>query len=265
MKNILISNLYYFWLFISGDFWFRIIRKKQIQKPDPLVSIIIATYNRSEILVERTIPSILSQTYRNIEVIIIGDSCIDDTAERIKMVKDKRIIFRDLKKRGSYPVEIENRWFVQGTKPRNVGMKIARGDWFIFISDDDILHKNHVMTLLEAVKDTNAEFVSASYLTYKNGEKRIITPNLWKAKSKAAMIGGMQTWMYRSYLKCFKWNIHSWRKSWNRPVDYDLQLRFLRSGVKMMSINDVVFTNPPVKGTNTTGYEAALIAEKLEQ
>jgi hypothetical protein len=67
--------------------------------------------------------------------------------------------------------------------------------------------------------------------------------------------------MYRSYLKGIKWNIHSWRKNWNRPVDYDLQFRFLNAGVKMAHINEIVFFNPPLEGTNTTGYQAALISE----
>ena len=265
MKNGIISSLYSLWLFVSGDSWYRIMPKSKIKQINPLVSIIIATYNRSEILLERTLPSILNQTYRNIEVVIVGDSCIDDTAEKMRSVNDDRVVFRDLEKRGKYPEEIENRWFVQGTKPRNFGMKIARGEWFIFISDDDILHQNHVEILVDAVRDTNAEFVSASYFTFKDGVKSVVHPSLWKVKSKMAYIGGMQTWMYRSYLKCFKWNIHSWRKSWNRPVDYDLQLRFLRRGVKMISINDIVFTNPPVQGTNTTGYEAALRIEKVKK
>ena len=69
--------------------------------------------------------------------------------------------------------------------------------------------------------------------------------------------------MYRSFLRVFKWNRHSWRKTWNRPCDYDLQLRFINAGVKMGSLKEVIYCNPPVEGTDTSGYEAALKADKL--
>ena len=267
VKNWIISefiNLYYF-LF---EKLFLQLARKEFQKKrkiedTPLISIIIATYNRSSILINRTIPSILKQTYNNYEIIIVGDHCIDDTPQLIKKLACSKVIFYDLPKRGKYPKDIKERWFVQGTKPRNKGMDLAKGDWFVFISDDDILYPNHLETLVRAAIELNVEFISGTYETVKNGKKEIVKPILFTQNGKKSFIGGMQTWMYRSYLKCFKWNIHSWRKSWNRPVDYDLQLRFLRSGVKMGYIEDIVSSNPPVLGTNTTGYEAAIIADKL--
>jgi len=203
----------------------------------PLVSIIIATYNRSNILLYRTLPSILAQSYKNIEIIIVGDKCIDNTPFLLKNYPDKRVKFYDLYKRGIYPSNIKDRWFVQGTTPRNKGMKLAKGKWFVFISDDDILFPNHIEILL------------------KNAIK-------FGTEDNPCLIGGMQTWIYKSYLKFFKWNIDSWRKEWNRPVDYDLQIRFINAGVKFGHIFDVVYYNPPVEGTNTTGYEAAIIAEE---
>lgn len=267
VKNIIIVfiiNLYY----RIFEYMFLLVARKRYKKKyinieKPLISIIIATYNRSNILINRTIPSILNQSYDNFEIVIVGDHCIDDTPEKIKLINDKRVKFFDLKKRGKYPKDIKDRWFVQGTKPRNKGMELAKGDWFVFISDDDILLPNHLYTLLNAAVKLNVEFISASYETIKNGERIIVKPVFYNMNKKNAFIGGMQTWLYRSYLRCFKWNIHSWRKDWNRPVDYDLQFRFLRTGVKFGHIDDVVYFNPPVEGTNTTGYEAALMSDKL--
>lgn len=235
-------------------------KEKYINNDNPLVSIIIATYNRAQILTNRTLPSVLNQTYKNIEVIIVGDKCIDNTPQLLNSFSDTRVKFHDLSKRGKYPADIVDRWFVQGTAPRNKGMQLARGDWFVFISDDDVMYPNHVEVLVKNAIQKNVEFISASYETIKNGEKIIVEPAQFKENSQV-MIGGMQTWLYRSYLKCFKWNIDAWRKTWDRPVDYDLQFRFLNAGVKMGHINDIVYFNPVVEGTNTTGYEAAILAE----
>lgn len=230
---------------------------------DPLVSIIIATYNRSEILINRTIPSLINQTYKNIEIVVVGDHCIDDTAEKIKSILDPRVKFYDLPTRGKYPRHIKDRWFVQGSKPRNIGMALASGLWFVFISDDEILYPNHIETLLTAAKAGNFEFVSASYEEERDGQINIVPPLAFDPSKPDLICGGMQTWLYRSYLKIFKWNINSWRKSFNRPVDYDLAIRFNDCGVRMGRIDNVVGLNPVVEGTDTVGYLAALQADKL--
>jgi len=259
--NKLISTFWAVWFRLteSGKLWLARTSSGGVTDSD-LVSVIIATYNRAEILIERTLPSILSQTHENLEIIIVGDKCIDNTAQRLSDLDDERIIFYDLKRRGVYPQEIEKRWFVQGSVPRNKGMDLAKGDWFVFISDDDVLYENHIKTLLHAAIEKNVEFISASYKTVKDGEDLIVHPSNWNIGSNL-ICGGMQTWLYKSYLRSFRWNRHSWRKKFDRPVDYDLQQRFYKAGVKMDYITDVVFYNPPVEGTNTTGYAAAIEAE----
>lgn len=258
--NLIICNVKSIYYRVFEYFYLRYARTKYSNKyhnnTNPLVSIIIATYNRSQILYNRTIPAALNQTHKNIEVIIVGDKCIDNTPELINSISDNRVRFYDLPKRGKYPIGIKDRWFVQGTAPRNKGMQIANGDWFVFISDDDIMCPNHIEILLKNAKEKDLEFISAAYESIKGGKKIIVDMDV--------LIGGMPTWLYRSYLRCFKWNIDAWRKSWNRPVDYDLKFRFMNAGVKFGHINEIVAINPAVEGTNTTGYEAAILAEKTK-
>jgi len=222
-------------------------------RDEPLITIIIATYNRGELLVKRTIPSILNQIYQNFEIVIVGDCCIDNTAELILKINKPRIRFFDLPKRGDYPSEPKSRWFVQGVAPRNKGLKLAKGKWLAWISDDDILLPGHFESLLRFAQDGDYEFVSASYTYEKNGEVRT-----QDASSFDPRIGGMQTWLYRSYLKFFKWNVHSWRKDWDRPCDYDLQYRMHQAGVRMGFLDKVVAHVPPVEGTRTVGLEAQI-------
>ena len=236
--------------------------RKYKENTTPLVSIIIATYNRGDILVKRTIPHLLNQDYKNIEVIIVGDKCKDDTPNLIKSIKDKRVKFYDLKVRGKYPKNIIDRWFVQGSKPRNIGMKLAKGDWFVWMSDDDILYPNHVSTLLNHAQKNNLEFVTANYVEDRDGKQNVIRSQAYDKKYPNFQIGGMPAWMYRSYLKSFKWNIHAWRKKYNRPVDFDLASRFRFCGIVFGHTNTIVAIVPPVEGTSTVGYQAALIADK---
>ena len=227
----------------------------QDSNEEPLISMIIATYNRGNLLVERTLPSIFDQTYQHFEVVIVGDHCIDNTPELLSKVSDPRIRFHDLPKRGKYPHDPTDRWFVQGVAPRNTGLTLAKGKWMSWISDDDILFSDHFESLLRFAQKGNYEFVSAAYTFEKNGKI-----SMQDASRFYPRIGGMQTWMYRSYLKCFKWNIHSWRKQWDRPCDYDLQHRMHRTGVRMGFLNKVVAHIPPVEGTNTVGLEAQQVA-----
>ena len=260
LTNYFINGFSAFYYRLAEPIRLHIMRQRyehMYQDPDenPLISLIIATYNRGKLLTERTLPSIFEQTYQNFEVVIVGDHCIDNTPELLSKVSDPRIRFYDLPRRGKYPHDSTDRWFVQGVAPRNKGLSLAKGKWLSWISDDDILLPNHFESLLRFAQEGNYEFVSAAYTLEKNG--KILMQN---ASSFYPRIGGMQTWMYRSYLKCFKWNIHSWRKQWDRPCDYDLQHRMHRKGVRMGFLNKVVAHIPPVEGTNTVGLEAQQIA-----
>lgn len=94
-----------------------------------LISIITPTYNRGKEIL-KTINSVLNQTYKDIEFLIIDDGSNDDTVEWIKTVKDKRI-----------------RLFHQNhsgipAKGRNRGIKEARGDYIAFIDHDDLWYPN---------------------------------------------------------------------------------------------------------------------------
>ena len=60
----------------------------------------------------------------------------------------------------------------------------------------------------------------------------------------------------------YKYNINSWRKSYNCPQDIDMQLRMKSSGVKMKSLDKVVSYIRPRPGLNTIGLAARLVNEE---
>ncbi len=87
-----------------------------------MVSVIIPTYNRAHYLAE-AIDSVLEQTYRNIEVIVVDDGSTDETREKLKAYKDKiKYIYVD----NGGPAHA-----------RNVGMRMAKGKYIAFLDSDD--------------------------------------------------------------------------------------------------------------------------------
>lgn len=104
---------------------------------EPFVSVCVATYNRARLLTERCIPSILSQTYPNLELIVVGDGCSDETAELVAKIADPRLKFVNLPEHGCYPDDPHRGWMVAGTPAMNHALSLARGDYVTHLDDDD--------------------------------------------------------------------------------------------------------------------------------
>ena len=92
--------------------------------PYPLVSIIIPTHNRTDYL-DLTIQSVLSQTYKHIEIIVIDDGTPNNKNEVLCKTIDKV----------KY-IKIENSG--GPAKPRNIGIREAKGSYIAFVDDDDL-------------------------------------------------------------------------------------------------------------------------------
>lgn len=219
---------------------------------EPLISVYTPTYNRAKLLIERAVPSVLNQTYKNFEYIIVGDCCTDETEEVVTKIGDPRIRFYNLPKRGyRYPPTVENHWFAGPVVPANFALKMLRGKWIARIDDDDIWTEDHLEVLINFAQEGNYEFVSSSYIAVRHGKEILID-----VKDQVPRIGGTQTWLYRSYLKFMKYNINCWRKKWNRVNDTDLQDRFYKAGVRIGFLEKVTCYVLPRPGEETVGLEA---------
>ena len=58
---------------------------------NPLISVIIPTYNREKTIL-RSVMSVLNQTYKNLELIVVDDCSTDNTIDILKKIKDNRLI-----------------------------------------------------------------------------------------------------------------------------------------------------------------------------
>ncbi len=228
------------------------------QNGDDLVTFPIATFNRIGILVDRTIPSILAQTHRNIEIVVVADGTPESQLSRLRDISDPRVRIVRLSKRTKYPRDPVARWMVAGWKPRNVGSRIARGGWIYWISDDDVVLPHAVEALLAVAKTGGYESVSGAY------QQGILKPRICLPVAGFEAVGfditGPPAWLLRRYVGQFRWNRSSWRKHWNRPSDYDLMKRMEARGARFGHTEQLVAVQPEVDGTGKTGLLGALEA-----
>lgn len=102
----------------------------------PLISIIIPTFNRAH-TIERAINSILNQTYKNIEIIIIDDGSNDNTLEILNIEKYSQIrLYQHEKNRGV-------------TAAKNTGLDQINGEWFTILDSDDEIVPVAIETMMK--------------------------------------------------------------------------------------------------------------------
>lgn len=249
-------------LLLINDFLRVRIGRRSFFAEGTLVSFPIATFNRFDILVDRTIPSILGQTHQNLEIIVVIDGSHPDQTKRLSEILDSRVRVKHLKNRTKYPKSAIDRWMVAGWRPRNIGARLARGNWIYWISDDDVLLPTAVEDLLRLARSCEFESVSGAYLRGEREPELMLPSNGIDAVGVA--VTGPPAWLTRIYVGRMKWNRHSWLKKWDRPSDYDLLKRMLRVGVRFSHTNSVVAIQPEVAGTELTGLKGALEANQSQ-
>jgi len=271
-RNVIISGFrsFYYWLTERPRLWIaRLKFEKDYQNKDekPLISVYCPTYNRGEILIERAVKSVLSQTYKNFEFLIIGDCCNDNTEELLSKIKDDRIKFYNIPERDyRYPESPENHWFAGPVVASNTALKMINGKWIARIDDDDVWTKDHLETLVKTAYEGDYEFVSALYEEKRYDTVKVIdgepaqspyyTRKEKPPKGDNPKIGGTSSWLYRSYLKFIRYNLDCWRKKWNKVNDVDLSQRIFKAGVRMGFVEKVLYYCYPRPGEDTIGLDA---------
>jgi GT2 family glycosyltransferase/tRNA A-37 threonylcarbamoyl transferase component Bud32 len=114
--------------------------------PDPLVSVIVPTFNRPGTLIE-AVKSVLNQTYRNLEVIVVNDAGADVENLVTYLNQDGRV---------TYIKHGKNRGLAAS---RNTGIGAARGKYIAYLDDDDRFYPQHVETLVRFLE--GSEFRAA--------------------------------------------------------------------------------------------------------
>ena len=154
----------------------------------PRVSIVMSTYNRSNIL-QYSIGSVIKQTIVDWELIVVGDACTDDTESIVHRFNDDRIRFINL---------TEN--FGEQSEPNNIGVNAARAGVIAFLNHDDLWFCDHLETCLIALDRENADLVfSWSFALDRNEKGRLIGLH-WSGHFEPRISIGASSWVFKRSL-----------------------------------------------------------------
>lgn len=118
---------------------------------NPLISIIVPVYNMEEYL-ERCIKSILKQTYRNLEIILVNDGSTDNSGKICNeyACKDSRIKVIHKENGGS-------------SSARNAAMKIFKGKYISFVDSDDFIHEEYIQYMYDILVKYDCDIVQTEF------------------------------------------------------------------------------------------------------
>jgi hypothetical protein len=203
-------------------------------EPEPLVSFLVPTYNSFETLRDIALPSILGQSYSNLEVVVVGDCAPPQTAEAIAAIGDPRVTYINRTIRGPYPEDPSRRWYVIGTPPFNEALALARGRWIAVLGDDDAIRPDHTEALLAAAQEHRYEHCYGLQLVnFAEGDPLTLgqfppTLGQW----------GLQAALYHSGLRFFESELSD--AIYEEPSDWSKCRRMVRAGVRFGMIEEIV-------------------------
>lgn len=160
---------------------------------EKLVSIIIPVFNR-ETIVCKTIESVLAQTYRNLEIIIVDDGSTDNSYKECSAYaeKDNRIVLLKKKNGGV-------------SSARNAGLEVLHGEYVFFLDSDDFIYDDAIEKLVRYAGEFSADIIQGnkenrsgnyigvkkiSYLEYLRTD--IYVPAVWGKLYKSEILRGVR-------------------------------------------------------------------------
>ena len=185
----------------------------------PKFSVVIAAYNIED-YIAKCINSVLTQSYKDYELIVVDDGSSDNTKNEIKKFGDQ-VKF----------IEHEQNRFLGGT--RNTGIEVAQGKYILFIDGDDYLNNNYVLEKLDQL--IGEQSVDIIYMGFEMVGKKtgVIIPSKENCSKKFRIAGDRYT--------------NAWSKCWRREFVMENNLRFPENRY----YEDVIFVYNAITKSNS--------------
>ncbi len=210
----------------------------------------MATYNRAHLLVE-ALESIIAQSFKNWECLIIDDGSIDNTTETLRpyLLKDPRFNY--------YQRTKKHKKGLPGC--RNQGLELAKGDYIIFFDDDDIVHPDNLKICTELLSDKNLYFCRYDKKpfggewepdTLKSGSS--FTSKFVDVNDLENIVIGRLPFASCTVLwkkECFEDN--RFKEELLYAEEWECYTRILSTGIKGISIDKVLYYNRKHPNSNT--------------
>jgi glycosyltransferase involved in cell wall biosynthesis len=197
------------------------------------VSIIIRTFNRPGLLIERAVRSVFAQTDPDWECHVIGDGTDDETAALMAATVrvDRRFRFTALP-RQQYPEgDRWNYWGLLGLEALNYGLDTAKGDWIAVLDDDDEFRPAHNEVLRKVALQHDVDFVYGISVS-PQGQR-------WGAWPPGDGQITQGSYLYRGRARDYRYDLNCLRDR-GLNGDADLWTRMYAEGVRFKMIGTVV-------------------------
>lgn len=196
----------------------------------PLVSVYVTTHNRRE-LVREAIESVLSQTYKNIEIIVVDDASSDGTSELLSQYEKAHQNFRYF----SLP---ENKGAPFG---RNLAIEHSRGEFVTGLDDDDRFTDDRVSLFIESYEPSYS-FLCSTSIKFNGDKNKVIfsSPKLisWEDIKQKNHVGN-QVFIAKDRLE----RVGGFDESFVAWQDYDLWFRLIKEFGAALRISEATYVN----------------------
>jgi glycosyltransferase involved in cell wall biosynthesis len=193
---------------------------KSHQTSNPLVSVIISTYNRANLL-GRAMNSVLNQSYQNFELLIVDAASIDETRKVVNTFSDSRIKYLKFEER------------IRKSKAINEAVGVMKGDYLTILDDDDELFPQMLQEEVNALHNTpnNIGFVFGKAKVLRNGKIFTFPRRIYRKKADfyKAQLHSTALSLWGTLIKkaCFK-NVGLLNEELVLGEDWEFMLRLLK-------------------------------------
>ena len=226
-----------------------------MEKKDILVSVVIPTYNRP-VYLKRCIDSVVDQTHRNLEIIVVDDNDPETDARR----KTEQVMrtYAGI----DYIIYLRHDHNKNGSAARNTGWRNAHGKYITFIDDDDVMEPTRIEKLTECLEHLDASW-GACYSGYRllkeHGDPQISSEKRFGDCYVAALMktlyirGGSNLFLRKSVVD----EVNGYDETFIRNQDLEFLVRVLEK-YKLAYVDEVLLT------INQEGERPNYSYEKLE-